>query len=273
METVGRRASERVELEIPIEVIGLDYLGNQFFDRTRTLVIGRNGGKLCLKQKLVPQQEVTIRCLATGLDADARVVGQVGKSEEFYYYGIKFLDEEDNFWGVEFPSLPDSEAATGRVLLQCTGCKNREVTYLDEFELEVLEANGSLSHFCKRCRDASFWQKCQGETPGSPGATSGPTLPAERPNSRREPRREMHITACVRAARFGQDFVKTRNVSRCGLCFASRCNYVTGEEMEVAVPYSPGGGNIFLRARVVWAQFQVFEGTGIYGIAYQNLRG
>ena len=83
----------------------------------------------------------------------------------------------------------------------------------------------------------------------------------------------MRVTACVRTARFGRDLVKTRNVSRTGLCFTSTCHYVPGEEMEVAVPYSPGGGNIFMTARIVRARFLLDEGTGIYGIAYQRLNG
>ncbi len=46
MEKQGKRTSERIELEVPIEVVGIDCLGVQFFDRTHTVVIGRHGGKL-----------------------------------------------------------------------------------------------------------------------------------------------------------------------------------------------------------------------------------
>ena len=272
MEKQGKRTSERIELEVPIEVVGIDCLGVQFFDRTHAVVIGRHGGKLCLERKLAPEQEINIRCMATGLDADAVVVGQIGKADNPYYYGIKFLNDEADIWGIEFPPLTGSEKAAGRVLLECISCKTREVTYLDAFELEVLEANGSLSHACKRCRDVSLWQKCRGGTldfePADSGSAAQP--PQER---RRELRREMRVTACVRTARFGRDLVKTRDVSRNGLCFTSTCHYVPGEEMEVAVPYSPGGGNIFMIARIVRARFQLAEGTGIYGIAYQHLNG
>ena len=49
MERKGQCESDRLTLEIPIEVVGTDSLGAQFFDRTYTLVIGRHGGKIALR--------------------------------------------------------------------------------------------------------------------------------------------------------------------------------------------------------------------------------
>jgi len=273
METEGKRTGDRIELEMPIEVAGTDCVGLEFFDRTRTLVISRHGGKIALGRKLAPQQEVTIRCLASGREAVACVVGQIEKCSESYCYGFKFLDEKDNIWDIEFPPLSDFEGAIGRMALVCMGCKIREVIYLDAFELEVLEANGYLSRPCKRCRDASIWRKSPGEMPGPEGATPPLPVPVQFQNKRREARREMRITACVRTDRFGQDLVKTRNVSRGGLCFTSPREYVTGEALEVALPYSPGGGNIFLPAKIARFQFLASEGTRIYGVVYQFLKG
>ena len=83
----------------------------------------------------------------------------------------------------------------------------------------------------------------------------------------------MRVTACVRTARHGQDMVKTRNVSRGGLCFVSPREYVEGEAIEVALPYSPAGGNIFLPAKIVWLQVLASEGTRAYGVAYQYRKG
>lgn len=83
---------------------------------------------------------MTIRCLTSGKEGDARVVGEFGEGEAGHVYGIRFLDPQLDLWGVAFPSVNESDVALGRVLLQCPGCKNREATYLDEFELEFLEA-------------------------------------------------------------------------------------------------------------------------------------
>jgi hypothetical protein len=281
METEGRRTSDRIEIQLSVEVGGTDCLGFQFFDQTRTVVIGRHGGKIALKRKLVPQQEVTIKCLATGLEAEAVVVGQVEESAGSYHYGIKFLRDEDNIWDIDFPPLTEAEGAIGRVPLECIGCKNREIIYLDDFELEVLEANGHISHSCKHCCDVCLWRKTLGEIPEPKAAVPPPPpLPLPPPSvltqfqsKRSEPRREMRVTACVRTARLGQDLVKTRNVSRGGLCFVSPREYVEGEAIDVALPYSPAGGNIFLPAKIVWLQFLASEGTRAYGVAYQYRKG
>ena len=271
MEKQGTRESERIEIQIPVEVIGTDCLCVPFIDKARTEVVGRHGGKLCLGRKLAPQQEVTIRCLATGLEGEARIVGQIGESDGAYYYGIKFLDEETNIWGIGFPPDAASEGSAGRVLLECRRCKQRELKYLDALELEVLETNGSLSHSCSRCRDVSLWQHWQGESAAQGTGTAPTTDTAHLQERRKERRREICITACVRTARFGQDLVRTRNVSRSGLCFASACGYVAGEEIEVAVPYSPRGGNIFLRGRIVRRQFLASERSETYGVLYQSI--
>ena len=46
MEIKGKRAGDRINLEIPIEVTGTDSSGCQFCDRTRTVAIGATVGKL-----------------------------------------------------------------------------------------------------------------------------------------------------------------------------------------------------------------------------------
>lgn len=275
MEKEGRRASERIELKLSIEVAGTDCMGRAFLDQSHTLVISRHGAKILLQRKLVPQQELTIRCVTTGKEADGRVVGQIGESSGSYQYGVEFLDEGVNPWDVEFPPLDDSVGAMGRVVLECAGCKTREVTYLNDFELEVLEANQHLSRICKRCGDVSWWSKSRGEA-SEPRVAPSPPLPAapiEFQNRRREPRRVLRVTACVRSARFGDDLVKTLDVSRGGLCFMSPWEYVKDMAIEVAVPYSPGGGCIFVPAKIVRIQFLVTEGMRICGVAYQFVKG
>jgi hypothetical protein len=270
MEIKGKRASERIEREVPIEVAGADCWGRQFFDRTHAVVIARSGGKIGLERKLVSQQEVTIRCMATRREAEALIVGVLGQTKGTYYYGVKFLGEANNIWGVEFPVLTEPEGVTAQVLLECLGCKNREAIGLTIFELEVLEVNGHISRTCKVCRDASLWRKSSEDATEPEKATpaSSPPVPAQRQERRREPRRGMRVVASIRTTRLGQDLVKTQTVSRRGLSFTSSSEYVLGEAIEVAVPYSEGGGNIFLPAKIVRLQSKSAEGTRIYGVAF-----
>lgn len=264
------RAGDRIEVELQIEVLGTDCLGTQFFDRTRTLAISRHGAKVRLERGLAPQEEVMVRCLMTGKEADARVVGQIAKVGDAYDYGIRFLDDKSDIWGFRFPPPPPSGGSTDDVLMECRACGNKEQVHLDEFEREVLRVNAKISQFCKQCRDLSVWCLTKGEMPASKGSTVATLTPFR--ERRSEPRRPMQVTACIRSARFGDDVVKARNVSRHGLSFASPWDYAAGQAIEVAVPFSPGGGNLFFPARIAYVQLQASEATRIYGVAYQDIK-
>ncbi len=264
-----KRSSEAVEIKLPIEVSAADCAGVQFIARTHTVAVSRQGGKIGLEHILVPQQDLAIRCLATGLEAEAHVVGQIEKVGAIHYYAIKFPGREASIWGVEFPPHTEPEGTVGRVLLECAGCKSREVVCLDEFELEVLEVDGNISRNCKRCRDASLWRMSQSEVP-TPETTVSIPAPVKEQDRRREPRRPLSVTACVRTARFGEDLVKTRTVSRSGLSFVASWNYAPGDLVEVAVPYSTGGGNLFMTAKIARVQYLEAEGTRVYGLTYQK---
>jgi hypothetical protein len=268
MKSEGRQGNEHVEINIPIEVAGIDCLGKQFFDQTHALMVSRNGGKIALERIVAPEQEITIRCSSTGLEADARVLGQTEKIGAAHSYIVKFLDEKSQIWGIAFPAAKDSVGAISCVLLECIGCNTREVVYLDYFELQLLDTNGHLSRTCARCRDARLWRKSQGEKPTLEKVIAAVTAPEK--DRRREPRREMKLPACVRSSRFGQDLVKTRTTSRSGLSFASPWQYAPGDAIEIAVPYSAAGGNIFLPAKIVRLELMAAESTRIYGVAFQS---
>jgi PilZ domain len=260
------RRSDRVWTELPIRVSGEDGSGRGFVDEVRTSAVSRHGAMIRVERKLMPNQELAVYCLATNKECEARVVGTIRKEKDKSYYGIELLDQKIDLWGIEFPPPGKSEAAVGRILLQCVPCKTQEVAYLNDFELEVLEANESLSRRCKRCGDMTTWKKLavQEAAPGS-----AKPAPARGADLRREPRREIRVSACVRCYQFGNDdLVDTRNVSRSGLCFASARVYAPGWEIDVAVPYSPGGGNIFLNGKIARVQYLQAERTKLYGVAY-----
>ncbi len=177
---------------------------------------------------LVAEQELSIRCVSTGLEADARVLGQLEKAGETYSYVVRFLNANSDIWGIVFPEPAVGSGVISCVLLECNGCKSREVVYLDHFELELLETNRHLSRNCQRCCDASLWSKSQGEKPQLQHAR--PSAPAARNERRREPRRGLRIKACIRSPRLGEDVVTTRNTSRHGLSFTSPCGIRPGRD-------------------------------------------
>jgi hypothetical protein len=62
--------------------------------------------------------------------------------------------------------------------------------------------------------------------------------------------------------------VATENISRGGFAFTSARLYVAGSSIQVAVPYSPGAGNIFVPAQIEYAEAVPELGLTRYGVSY-----
>jgi hypothetical protein len=261
------RGSDRISLRMGVVVSGTDALGKVFVVNGKTILLSRHGAKILLPRILAPHQEINIHCVDTGKEADARVVGQIGQEEGAYFYGVAFIDPEAKVWGIEFPPLAEGAEAVGRVILECGGCHVRELTYLDESELEVLENNNSLALYCKRCTDFSVFKRATG-TPGAGEAMPTVAAPAQTQDLRRERRRDVRVVTCVRSVDFGEDIVRSRNASRGGLCFESARHYSRDTKVEVAIPYTPGAGNIFMVGRIVRIQHVPGAEITLYGVAY-----
>lgn len=274
MQGQGTRRSDRIALQLAIIVSGADAMGYGFVEQTHTLVLSRHGAKILLARMLVPEQEITVRLRTNGREADVRVVGQIGAGPAGPYYGIEFLDPQINLWDIEFPPLSDCEQAVARVLLECVRCHTRELSYLNEFEAEVFEANKVLSRPCKRCTDMSLWKPSGAPAPQAPppqpvNSHATPEVPPARTqNERKQVRVSLRMKACVRTAQFGDDIGVTENVSRDGFSFKSAKRYGIESLVEACVPYSPGAGNIFSPARIEHADPLADEGVTSYGVGY-----
>ncbi|HLY59822.1 MAG TPA: PilZ domain-containing protein [Terriglobia bacterium] len=263
--------TDRISVEMAIEVVGTDLMGRAFMADGKTILVGRQGANINLAQKLAPHQEINLRCIETSKEAEARVVGQIGQTENDYTYSIEFLEAEANPWGIEFPPIAEGEDAVGRVVLECSACHIRELTYLNESQLEVLETNNSLARYCKRCADYTVWKKSTVEISSTEAAAPAPAPapPAKRTeNLRREHRREVRVTTCIRSNEYHDDIVMSRNASRGGLCFESTRMYSKGWKIEVAIPYTRGGANIFLSAQIVRVQPAPSGELSVFGVAY-----
>jgi hypothetical protein len=273
MENQDARRSDRVPVELPIVVTGTDAMGAGFLEQTHTVMVGRHGAKILLIRMLVPDQEINVRCLKTSRESDARVVGQLGSEGAGHYYGLELLDDDPNLWGIEFPSVSESEAAVGRVLLECVRCHSQELAYLDEFEVEVLETNQSLSRHCRRCTDTSVWKKSAPREGGELPAQPPPPHAVERVtrrtrNDRKHVRLDLKVDVCVRHPQLGQEVATTVNVSRGGFRFKSSKGYGEGWVIEAALPYSKAGANIFTPARIVYVGESPGEKAYVYGVMY-----
>ena len=72
----------------------------------------------------------------------------------------------------------------------------------------------------------------------------------------------------VRHPHLGDEVVTTENVSSGGLCVRSIRRYRPETVVEVAFPYTPGGANIFVAARIVHANEVPGEKYRMYGLEY-----
>ncbi len=271
------RRSDRVSVSLPIHVSWSVPTGRQLAEKTQALVINRHGATIILRRKLAPAQEITIRSEETEKVSSARVVGEIGKHPDGYLYGVSLQDPSVNLWGVDFPSLAESETAVARQLLECDSCRTREVVYLDELQTEVFEANRSLSRSCERCSAWTLWKLAFHEAPAQRNlqglqpqpVPASPRAPASRTrNERKDVRVPLKVTACIRQPGALDEVVDVDNVSRGGLRFWSRKTYLKGSRIEVAVPYTPGAPAIFVDARIVRCRELQGKRTREYGAAY-----
>src|SRR5271169_2729 len=131
------RRSDRVAIELAVQVLGKDRWGKRFVEDTVTAVVSRHGAKIFLTCALAPAQELRLRCVKTGKESGVRVVGQIGEAQGGIFYGIALLDHDVNLWDIEFPPITDSGKAVARALMTCGKCQTQELVYLDEFEAEV----------------------------------------------------------------------------------------------------------------------------------------
>ena len=300
MDAEQTRRSDRVSLEVPIQISGTDEAGRVFMDNTIALQLSRHGAKILLGRKLVPDQEITIRCLENSREAETRVVGLIREESEGYSYGVEFLDPEANLWNIEFPPLSESDQGVARLVLECACCHSRELVYLNELEAEVFESNKTLSRHCKRCTGMTLWKESPGPVPSdsvpppsqavppptessarpeTPAVTppkspevAPPKEPAvspqPTPTERQKSGVRLNLTACIRHAHLGEEVVVTENISREGLGFKSAKYYAEGWSIEVAVPYSRGAGNIFVPGRVTHLEAVPAEGLTLYSVSY-----
>ena len=269
------RRSNRIAREIAILLVGSDMEGKVFSEQTKTVLLSRHGAGIISQYVLSAEQELILRRLDTDKEAEVRVIGQLGFHGESHTYGVAFLDEEVDLWGVDFPSMTDSEKKVSNVLLQCSSCQAREMIQQSDLESDVYLVNEGIVRSCKRCGSSTIWKRATEDAGGetvplentppeaeeraepvenlpaaSPDPAPQPAAPTE--NKRKHVRTKVNFKACIRSYAFGDDIVACEDISRGGLRFKSRKEYVAKTEIEVAAPYSPGTPDIFVRGHIVY---------------------
>lgn len=259
----GARRSDRVCLTLFLEAEGRDEAGQEFVEPARTLLISRHGGVLLLNRLLKPDEVLLVRrkwSHEAHRKGPVRVIGQYGRQEDGYVYGVALVDAEIDLWGVEFPQLAESSEAVARMLVECSFCRGREVVYLDELELKGFELNRGIARHCKTCGVPSFWVQAPHEDPKKLAATSNSRAVSSREQrascgdageESRSVRLKTRLTACIREAGADDELAVCEEISRDCLCFRSRKHYAPEAHIEISVPYTQETGNIFVPAQIL----------------------
>ncbi len=265
------RQSDRVNLRMPIEASWFASGGVAVKQAAQTLLVSRNGGVLCLAEKMSPGQELTLR-RQNGDDwksARARVLAEFDREPEGFLYAFVILEPRNDFWGIEFPAPYTAEDALARLLMECSFCQRREVVYLNELQVKSFEVRKCVARVCTHCDAPSIWIEAQSATTQEPVA---PKPAEERINPHRKKNRvKARVLACIRRRGFQEEVAVCEDLSKGGLSFRSRNQYPEGTRAEVAVPFTPGAGAIFVPIRIVFSQALPAVGLYRHGAAYVKL--
>jgi len=271
MTVEGMRQSDRVSLRLQVEASWTGTGGTAVKQPAQTLLVSRNGGVIRLPEKLFPGQELTLERKLEGDQAKfarARIVAEIDREPEGFIYAIAMLEPRVDFWDIDFPALHKGEEALARLLMECSFCQRREVVYLNEMELKSFEVRKCVARICKHCDSPSIWIEAQSEAAGEE-----PLLSRNASEDRVVPRRnrtrvKARVLACIRRRGFQEEVAVCEDLSKGGISFRSRNHYPEGTRLEVAVPYTPGAGAIFVPIRIVSSQPIPSAGLFRHGAAY-----
>ncbi len=270
----GLRQSDRVSFRMPVEASWVSLDGQTLTQTAETMLVSRNGGVLRLTEKLSMGHELHLRRHLDGdlwKNARARVVAEIDQDPPNHFlYAIHLVDPRSDFWDIDFPSPHKSEEALARLLMECSFCQRREVVYLNEIQLKSFEIRKCVARHCRICDSPSIWIESLSELRNPDGGTG---LPAPSVEDRVIPRRnrtriKARILACIRRRGFQEEIALCEDLSKGGLSFRSRNQYAEGSRVEVAVPFTPGTGAIFVPIRIVFSQAIPTAGLYRHGAAY-----
>jgi PilZ domain-containing protein len=264
----NHRQSDRVFLTLPIRVSCIRGRSEVFVEEGQTIDISRHGATIRVDRELFAGEIVKVQRLdGVGKEVMAQVVGRVARGSDGHLFGLTICDAAvANPWGIVFPAVAEMENAVLRALLRCVSCERTEVTYLNEFEADLLLCHHYISRPCEQCGGWTTWNRPHDHPSAGPIAAAVPGTQNRRSHGR------IHVEAvgCVRHPVLGNEVVVVRELARGGLSFFSPTKYPDGLRVEIAVPYSSKAPNIYSPARIVGSRNGAGkESLGYeYGVAY-----
>jgi PilZ domain len=267
----GLRQSDRISLRMPVAASWATAEGATFTQTVETLLVSRNGGVLRFTEKLEAGQELHLRRFIEGdqwKNTRARVVAEIDQDANGFLYAIHILDPRSDFWDIDFPAPHKGEEALARLLMECSFCQRREVVYLNEIQLKSFEVRKCVARHCRHCDSPSIWIESVSEAANIEGNGARPATDERVVPRRNRTRVKARVLACIRRRGFAEEVVVCEDLSKGGISFRSRNQYPEGSRVEVAVPFTPGTGAIFVPIRIVFSQAIPTAGLHRHGAAY-----
>jgi len=267
----GARQSDRISLRMPVEASWATAEGATFTQTVETLLVSRNGGVLRFTEKLEAGQELHLRRSIEGdqwKNTRARVVAEIDREASGFLYAVHILEPRNDFWDIDFPSPHKAEEALARLLMECSFCQRREVVYLNEIQLKSFEIRKCVARHCRHCDSPSIWIESLSEASSFDGNGARPATDECVVPRRNRMRVRARVLACIRRRGFAEEVVVCEDLSKGGISFRSRNQYPEGSRVEVAVPFTPGTGAIFVPIRIVFSQAIPSAGLHRHGAAY-----
>jgi len=271
MRSEGIRQSDRVSLRLQVEACWYGSDGVAVKKPAESLLVSRNGGVIRLQEKLFAGQELTLKRTLEGdafKTARAKIVAEIDREPEGFLYAVSMLEPRADFWEIDFPPPHQGEEALARMLMECSFCQRREVVYLNEMELKSFEIRRCVARLCRHCDAPSIWIEAQSEPVGPEILPSRAAVEERVVPRRNRTRIKARVLACVRQRGFQEEVAVCEDLSKGGISFRSRNKYPEGTRLEVAVPYTPGAGAIFVPIRIVFSQPISTAGLFRHGAAY-----
>lgn len=284
LKDIKRRISERLQIAIPLRVLSFDpehFETGGFSEDTRTLFVSRSGASLPLRNSVVVGDSLRIINLSNHSEADFRIVGALGTSQDgACIWAVEFPERKDDFWGVECPPQ-DAEIFEIADILECRACGKKANHRLTFMELEVLLSTGIVIFNCDSCDKPTYWVDASSDRPLSnlPALDSVAPPPRvlesekaeEKKNAEKRAvkRSSLKFSILVRNQAGEQEVSKVVDISKSGVNVSLYMKLDVGDKVKMICPYDPRSGGIEQTAEVRWrSRYYSEDFPRSYGLRY-----
>ena len=236
-----------------------------FAEDTRTVHVNRSGASIILRNPVVAGDFLRIINLTNYSEADFRVVGTMGTTEDGAgIWGVECLERRENFWGINSPP-PSPGNYEDTISLRCRACGTKANHPLTFMEFEVLSSGGVIILDCDACGKPTYWVDEDLNRPPRDFSAEEAVAPPPRVNQqkgiggkekkaeRRVGRRSgLKLPILVRNQAGDQELSKIIDISKLGVGVTLFMKLEIGDTLKIVCPYDPRSVSIEQTAEVRW---------------------